>query len=732
MADVAALAPDPVAMLRDALAGEEGLALDRLSRMEVSYPGWDEPPLRRAEALRRSGRFQEAEAAFLHVLGMSPTRREALLGLAGLLIDQGQGARAQSLLLRRCGHAPDDAAAWDALGVALVQTGDHAAAEAAFTEAQVLAPGELAYALKRVEAACTAGSAETELARLNAASAADPLSVVHLMARGVVLDRLGRRDAAIDMFEAAAVLAPDQAPPVAVLGRLLARTLRLGDAEQALRRAIALDPADLDLRYDRAVVLLRLYRYEAAREELIALDRLHEGNVTTLCNLAAATTSVGMQAEALGVARQAIAADPASHRPRRALCQVMSYAEKVRGAEMLAALQECAARLPRGPVAPFANEPDPKRRLRVGLLSPSLKVHPVGWLTIAGFETLDPAQFDLIAFAEITAEDHLARRFRQIASVWHDTGALSDAALAALIRAEAIDVLIDLGGHGDSGRLPVCAQRPAPVQVKWVGCQYHSTGLPEMDWLISDRWETPPDLAPLYTERLLILPDGYVCYSPPPYAPDVGALPALARGHVTFGCFNNLAKVTPRVLAAWSAVLRQVPESRLVLKAHQVAEAATAERLRAAFAAQGIGAERVEFRGGSRHRALLDEYNDIDIVLDPFPYTGGLTTIEALWMGVPTITMPGEIFAARHAFSHLVNVGLADWVAEDEAGYVALAVRKAADLPALAALRAGLRVRVKASPLCDAPRFGRNLGAALRHAWAEWCRTPRGSDIQAM
>ena len=393
----------------------------------------------------------------------------------------------------------------------------------------------------------------------------------------------------------------------------------------------------------------------------------------------------------------------------------------VTGAELLAALQDCSDRLSREHPAGFANTPDPDRPLVVGLLSGSLRVHPVGWLTVAGFETLDPALFSIVCLAQNAASDWIARRFRALARDWHDVDALSDPALAAKARALGIDILIDLGGYGDSGRMTACAHRMAPVQVKWVGMQNHSSGLAEMDWIITDRWETPPELAHLYSERLLRLPDGYVCYSPPPYAPDVATLPAVANGHITFGCFNNLAKVTPRVIAVWCGIMRRLPGSRLVMKAHQFADESTRERILAGFAVHGVAASRIELRGPSRHRTFIGQYNDIDIVLDPFPYSGGLTTCEALWMGVPTVTLAGEIFASRHSVSHLSNAGLDDWVASDVASYADLAVAKASDIAALATLRSGLRARVKASPLCDAPRFGRNLGKALRTAWRDWC-----------
>ncbi len=242
-----------------------------------------------------------------------------------------------------------------------------------------------------------------------------------------------------------------------------------------------------------------------------------------------------------------------------------------------------------------------------------------------------------------------------------------------------------------------------------------------MDWIISDRWETPPELEQFYSERILRLSNGYVCYSPPTYAPDVASLPARTNGFITYGCFNNLAKITPTVLRVWAEVLRRVPHARLVLKTHQFSEAELADRINAAFTRLGIGTDRIELRGSSEHRDFLGQYNDIDIVLDPFPYSGGLTTCEALWMGVPIVTLPGETFSSRHSLSHLSNVGLQDWAASSEANYIELAVARAADVAALAALRAGLRSRVKASPLCDAPRFGRGLGEALRFAWRDWC-----------
>jgi predicted O-linked N-acetylglucosamine transferase (SPINDLY family) len=350
-----------------------------------------------------------------------------------------------------------------------------------------------------------------------------------------------------------------------------------------------------------------------------------------------------------------------------------------------------------------------------------LKMHPVGWLTIAAFEALDPTQFELVRLSAFEQDDYISHRFMKVAPERHDTSLFDDLGAARHIRASGIDILLEMGGYGDNGRMPICAYRAAPVQIKWVGMQYHTSGLEEMDWILCDEREIPPELAHYYTERPLYLPDGYVCYSPPPDAPDVARLPALANGYVTFGCFNNLSKFTPNSVATWAKLLHRLPTARMILKTPQFIEAENKQDMLQRFAACGIGEERLTLRGASPHRTLLAEYGDVDIILDPFPYNGGLTTCEALWMGVPTVTMPGEIFAARHSLSHLSNVGLTDWVAHDIQSYLALAEHKASALPELATLRANLRERVRQSPLCDARRFGKYFGDALRHAWRTWC-----------
>ncbi len=565
-----------------------------------------------------------------------------------------------------------------------------------------------------------AGSGADELARLEAVIACDPTDIVALAASGVALERLGHVDEAIDALEAATLLAPADARLARLYAGAAARAQRPGEAVGALRRAAAIEPDEPQIHNDLGAVLMRLHRHAEARVALRRALELGGPAVPVLCNLANVTICLGEHGEALDLAREAVALAPADSLARRTLANTLPYCN-VDAREVTAALVACGRIVPRRAPPALGNRPDPGRRLRVGLLSSSLRTHPVGWLTVAAFEALDPREFELVGFGHCAVYDAIARRFRAVLAEWHPTSTLDDRTLAETIEGHGVDIVIDLGGYGDSGRMAACAHRAAPVQMKWVGMQTHTSGLAEIDWIITDRWETPPALEALYSERPLRLADGYVCYSPPAYAPDVVVAPAQARGYLTFGCYNNLAKITSATIAVWSEILQLTASARLILKTHQFGDAGTVDRVRSAFATAGIDPLRIEFRGASPHREFLRQYGDIDVALDPFPYSGGLSTCEALWMGVPTLTLPGETFSSRHSASHLCNAGLSDWVATSERDYVERAVACTQDLRGLGALRAGLRAQVAASPLCDAPRFGRSLGAALRQAWADWC-----------
>jgi protein O-GlcNAc transferase len=335
-------------------------------------------------------------------------------------------------------------------------------------------------------------------------------------------------------------------------------------------------------------------------------------------------------------------------------------------------------------------------------------------------EHLDTRAVETVCYSDRRREDDMTSRLQAAATTWHDVRLLSDEKLADQIRADQIDILFDLAGHTSGNRLLVFARKPAPIQISWMG-YVGTTGLDAMDYLLADRRQVPASAEPYLSERVLCMPDGYVCYAPPDDAPPVSPLPAQELGYVTFGSFNHPAKVTAEVVAVWARILRRVVGSRLILKYAGLNSPAARQRIEHLFAMAGVDAKRFTLLGWSDQTDLLRHYQQVDVALDPFPYGGGMTTCEALWMGVPVVTCPGQTFASRHALSPLTNVGLTETIARDWIDYEEIALRLAGDLPRLADVRADLRRRMAASPLCDAPRFAQNFANVLRGAWREWC-----------
>jgi len=709
-------------------AGDVEQAFALVGRVVESVPDWDEPWLRLAEMSRERGDDEAAQNYYTKVLDRNPHRSEALIGKAVLCLKNRKSVEAQGLLLTCVGQCPELDEAWDALGIALMQTGDIGAAETAFSEAQARSPCNFQYALRRVEAAFLGGGAESELVRLEQKSAEDPLNAALPCARGVLLNRLGRYEEALDFLRVSTLLDPHAAEPMQLLLETVTHCPTHRDAVAILTKALESDPNNIEVANNLGAVLLRQHRPFEAANILRKADEERGGDSVNLANLANATILLGEQDEAVTIARHAVELVPTSVLARRALVNALPYVFGTDARDLLAELRGISGLLPRTP-HDFPNVPDVGRRLRVGLLSTSLRTHPVGWLTLAGLENLDPNEFEIVCLGQRLSQDAMARRFRAISSVWHTIENLPDDQIVAAGRELEVDVLIDLGGYGEAGRITACARRIAPVQIKWVGMQNHSTGLAEIDWMIGDRWEIPTRYEDLYAEGILRMPDGYVCYSPPANAPDVGPLPALTKGFITFGCFNNLAKITGQCIETWAEVLRRVRGSRMILKAHQYSDIQTREAVARKFSDQGVGPDCIEFRSSSPHREFLRQYGDVDIVLDPFPYTGGVTTCEALWMGVPTITLSGQIFAARHSTSHLSNVGLSDWIATTRDEYVDLAQSKSRETSELSILRGNLRSMTRDSALCDGARFGRNLGVLLRTAWREWCRKEQAGNL---
>ncbi len=530
------------------------------------------------------------------------------------------------------------------------------------------------------------------------------------MHEAVSLQRSGRHAEAAERYRELLRGHPDHPDVVHLFGMTERDLGRPESALEWLERAAALRPGDPAIRANLGTTLQMAWRHDRAAEEL---DRA----------VAASAPGLGRPGHPGHAAFRANRLLAAHYHPDVTLEDL----DRLHRA-WDAAVAGPVRRLPEARRA-HAVEPDPDRSLRVGFVSPDLGVHPVGIFLVGLLEHLPPG-LHATCYALRVVDDPVARRLRDAAGGWVDAGTLDERALAARIRADRIDVLVDLAGHTQANRIRTFALRPAPVQATWMG-YVGTTGLAEMDLLVADPHQLRPEDEAGVRERVVRLPHDYVLFDPPAGAPEPGPLPAAARGHVTFGSFNNPAKLNEPLLATWARVLQAVPGSRLRLRYQGFGDPALQARVREALRRGGVEPERIELGGRIPRTELLAAWADVDLALDPHPYSGGLTTLEALWMGVPVLTRPGRTFASRHSLTHLRAVGLEECVCGDDDALVTRAATLATDRDRLAALRAGLRARVRASPLCDPAGFGRDVEAVLREAWRQWCRTrgaPAGGD----
>ena len=651
---------------------------------------------------------------------------EHLFGKAVALHRGGSHAEAEKRLNRLRAAFPDHPDVCHLLGVVRLALNRPKDALAPLQAARTLAERDRPDILPAVLAAL--GSALRRAGRLDEA-VAELLSAVSLSPEnadvrfnlGNALAGTRRLPEAIAAFTAARRLAPNDADIAFALGETLAQGDDTDGAWAAYQAALALDP-------DHAPALATLGGLCLARQDFSAARTALDRSIALDPGLAVAHVNRGLLFVLLGDADRAILATsraldlkPALPIGQSNLIYQMHNSARRSAAEILAQARNWNA-VHAAPLAarvePHVNSRDPDKPLKVGYVGGDFRSHPVGWFTLALFAHHDPARVEPFVYMTTSRIDGLSDKLRAAIRHWRNAAGMDDAALARAIRADGIDILVDVAGHTAENRLLAFAEKPAPVQAVGVGL-VGTTGMEAIDYVIADRFEIPPGFERFYSEAVVRLPGDYICYAPPD-APGVTPPPARAQGHATFGCFNNLSKATPEAVALWSRVLKAVPDSRMFLKTFAFADAPTRARYLGLFAEQGIGAERLILEGPSPHAELLAAYGRVDVTLDPLPYTGGLTTLESLWMGVPVVTLPGETFAARHSTSHLYNAGLPELVARDADEYVAIAARLAGDPGALAALRAGLRGRLAASPICDGAAYARGLEAAYRTMWRRW------------
>jgi protein O-GlcNAc transferase len=676
-------------------------------------------------ALRDQGKLDEAVACYRRALELKPSYVEAHNNLGIVLRDQGKLEEALACYRRALELEPDFVEANINLGVALRDMGK-------LDEAVVCCRRALRLRPDFTQAHYNMGITLQEQGKLDEAIACyrrtvelDPDFFDAHNNLGVAFKDQGKLDEAVACCQQALELKPDSAEAHSNLGIALQAQGKLEMAVACYQRALKLKPGFAEACYNLGSAFRDGGKLDEAVAWLCRAVELNPEFAQAHSNLGSLFKEQGQLDEAFARYHRALDLKPDFTQAHSALLCALHYQDGASLTGLAAAHREFEQRhaAPLRSTRPaHANTRDPDRRLRLGFLSPDFARHPVGYFLISALESLDREQCATVCYNDRLQRDDLTNRFQAAASTWRNVYLLSDEQLAAQICADKIDILFDLAGHTDRNRLLVFARKPAPIQITWLG-YVGTTGLQAMDYIMADKYEIPAGAEGCYCERVLRLPDDYVCYAPPEYAPPVGPLPAITAGHVTFASFNNPAKITASAVELWADTLLRLPGSRLVLKYRGLDGAATQQRYWTLFAAKGVAAERVELLGSSPHVDLLACYDRVDIALDPFPYAGGLTTCEALWMGVPVIALPGETFASRHSLTHLTNIGLTETIARNRDEYVELAVSLASDLARLGQMRVGLREQVARSPLCDGQRFAANLLALLRGVWRRWCES---------
>ncbi len=542
---------------------------------------------------------------------------------------------------------------------------------------------------------------------------------------GVALAGMGRLEEAAGRFRRALRLQPGFTAPANNLAAVFVKLQRLEEAFELLIRVLERDSSSAEAHNNLATLLRRAGRFTEAERHLEQALRLRPDSADVWRHLATLRRDEGRIEEAVAYYRRAAELRPECPLAASALLLALNYLPEADPLEVYAEHRGWARRYAEplaAAIRPHRNDPSPERPLRIGYLSRDLRRHPVAFFLDPVLEAHDRERFPVTCYSDVAAPDQMTGRLKGLVERWREVTSLSDEQLAEQIRADGIDVLVDLAGHAGNTRLLVFARKPAPVQVTWLGYP-NTTGLKTMDYRITDAWADPPGWSEhLHSEQLVRLPGGFSCWRPPAGAPEEGPPPCLSRDGISFGSFNYLPKVNSRVVEVWGEILRRTPGSRLVLKYAGGNDPGVRGRIEGEFARLGVGAERLVLQGLTHGwREHLSAYGEVDIALDPFPYNGTTTTCDALWMGVPVLTLAGRTHAGRVGVSLLNQIGLPELAADSPARYIELAVELAGDRGRLARLRAGLRERVARSPLTDGHSFTCGLEEAYRAMWRRWC-----------
>jgi protein O-GlcNAc transferase len=681
-------------------AGDPIAAAESFRKAVAVNPKYAQAHFALGNALQKSQLLEDAVKSFQQAIVLTPKWAEAHFNLGNALRDLNQPEAALQSYQKALAYKPNWAEAYASIGQSFAS-------------------------LKKYEEALI--NCKQAIA-LNANLAEPHFSI------GIVLKELKKPVEALISYRMAAILKPDFAEASYDLAFLLFELGRIEEAMPFFRKVIALKPEWAELHNAlglsftiQGFASMNASHFREADSCFRQALSLRPDIPETYCSLAASPLQTGLSLEeCLTLCQKALEIEPDFITAYQNLLFFQQYSEKLTPQLMRNTIEHFAQTcFPNPPTPQHSNMPDPEKRLRIGYLSPDFRYHSCAWFIEPLLSAHNRQEVEIFCYSNVLKADSMTERLKKLADSWHNIRNLDADAVASMIQSHEIDILLDLAGHTSDNFLSVFHYKPAPIQAAWLGYP-GSTGLSTIDYRLSDFLLTPTDTPEYFSEKIWNLERPAHCYRPP-QAFKLLPLPAEQNGYITFGSFNNLLKVNLETIALWAKALRAVNSSRILIKSRQLSDPEICKKFIQAFRAEGIAENRVElvvsFTGLEAH---LNYYNRIDIALDTFPYNGATTTLEALWMGVPVITLAGWRTASRYSLSFLEAVGLRELAANDPEEFAAIAQSLASNLPKLAGLHAELRERMKNSLLCDESNFAQALEDTYRKMWKQWCQEHQG------
>ena len=702
----------------------QGVSEEKLSILETKKASINKqdtvdrfsPPQQQLKGLLehyQNRQLDDAEKLAISITCEFPKHQLAWKVLGAILTAMGRTSEAVEAKEKATKLVPKDAESHNNLGNTLQELGRLDEALASCKKAIALTPefaeahSNMGITLKKI------GRLDEALASHNRAIALKPNFAEGHSNLGITLKELCRLEDSLNSYRQALALKPDFVEAYSNLGNVLKELGRLDEALASHKRAIFMKPNFGEAHSNLGVTFLELRRLDEALASLNQAIAAAPDYAEAHYNLGHVLLEMGKLVNAEASFNQAIALK-SDYTPAHHNLLFLNASMNFDKDQYRKDAQVYANMVAEKIGVPFSNWYDRKSRnkLRVGFVCGDFREHPVGFFLEGLLHQLQSSNIELFAYPSNDPNKEYFEKFRYLFSSWKPIINIKDRDCAQMIYNDGIDILIDLSGHTRGNRLSVFGWKPAPVQITWLG-YFASTGLPEIDYILGDPYVTPEAESGHFTEKIWQLPESYLCFTPPKHKLMVSSLPARSNGFVTFGCFNRLSKMTDDVVSVWADILHAVPHSKLYLKDRFLKHSLECDRIISRFARNGIASQRLLMEGASNREEYLASYHNVDIALSPFPYGGGTTSIEGLWMGVPVICMRGHHFLSHLGESIAHNANLSDWIAIDSQDYVSKAIKFSSDLGSLEILRINLREALLKTPICDVPRFANFFKQAL-------------------